>query len=145
MKSAILVLLVTLFAGFAEAATIAVGRGIGNPGVVAADPFLTGNSYTVLSGGGYYFAIGTFTNASGVTEVPVITDSASLLAAVSSFDVFSALTSPTSGVTQGTLTGNFSGLGGADPSVFNLKPIYFLVGNAPTLAASSNFGIFRIT
>ena len=145
MRSAILVTLVTLFAGYAEAATIAVGRGFENPGVVAADTFLTGGAYRVMSEGGYYFAVGTFTNASGVTEVPVITDRVSLLAAVNSFDVFSALTSPTSGATQGTLTGSFSGLGGADPSVFNLKPIYFLVGNAPTLAASGNFGIFRIT
>jgi hypothetical protein len=96
MQSAILVSLVTIFAGYAEAATIAVGRGFENPGVVAADTFLTGGAYRVMSEGGYYFAVGTFTNASGVTEAPVITDRASLLAAVNSFDVFSALTSPTS-------------------------------------------------
>ncbi|RYD62518.1 MAG: hypothetical protein EOP83_14405 [Verrucomicrobiaceae bacterium] len=125
--------------GSSSAATIAVGRGIGNPGAVAA---VEGSA---LSTGGYYFAMGTFTNTTGVTEVPVITDTASLMAARDAFDVFSALASPTSGATIGTLTGNFSGLGGADPSVFNLKPIYFLVGNAATLANSTYIGIFRIT
>jgi hypothetical protein len=114
-----------------DAATIAVGRGIGNPGITAQV-----NGGESLSAGGFYIAVGTFTNASGATEVPAITtEFSSLLAAVAQFDVFSSVTS---------ITGSFAATGGADPSQFNLKPIYFLVGNGETKESSTAFGIFSV-
>jgi hypothetical protein len=123
-----------------DAATIAVGRGIGNPGITAQV-----NGGESLSAGGFYIAVGTFTNASGATEVPAITtEFSSLLAAVAQFDVFSSVTSSTTGATIGTITGSFAATGGADPSQFNLKPIYFLVGNGETKESSTAFGIFSV-
>lgn len=124
----------------ADAATIAVGRGIGNPGIIASA------SGVPLATGGYYIATGTFTNGAGVTEVPVITtDFSSLLAAVAAFDVFTSALAPATGTTTGTITGSFASTGGATPTVFNLKPIYFLVGNGTTQANSTAFGIFGLT
>lgn len=120
-----------------NAATIAVGRGIGNPGIVASF------GGTPLSSGGYYIGVGTFTNALGVTELPTITtEFSSLLAAVASFDVFASGLAPTTGATIGTITGSFVGTGAPDTSVFNLKPIYFVIGNGTTQANSTAFGIF---
>jgi hypothetical protein len=124
----------------ANAATINVGQGFGtNVGVVAQT-----SSGTVLSNGGYYIAIGSF--ATVPTVVPVGTDSgASFLAAVNSFNIFTSLTSPTAaGATQGSITGAFTSTGGVDPAVFNLKQIYFLVGNGSTKENSTEFGIFSV-
>lgn len=127
-------------AAVSSAATITLSRGSGNPGVIAA---VDGSA---LGTGGYYWATGTFTNALGVTEVPTITnDPASLLAAVSSFDVFASTVASTSGATIGTITGSATGLGGPDPTVFNSRTMYILVGNGATQAASSHFGIFAFT
>lgn len=124
-----------------NAATISLARGLGNPGVIAAeDPRLGG---TVLSGGGYYVAVGTFTNTTGVTEVPSITtDFSSLLAAVAAFDIFQFGTTPTSGATQGVMNLSLTSTGGPNPSVFNSKQIYVLVGNGSSAASSSQWGIF---
>lgn len=132
--------LLGLAAGSASAITISLSRGSGNPGIIAS---VGGTS---LSAGGYYIAAGTFTNGSGVTEVPTITtDFSSLLQAVAAFDVFASVTAPISGGTVGTITGSFVGTGGATPDTFNSKPIYFLVGNQATAAASTAWGIFSMT
>lgn len=140
-KTLLVAAIALLSANFAGAATMSVLRGTGNPGIVAAT-----DAGTPLSAGGYYMAIGTFTNALGVTEEPIITtEFSSLLAAVSAFDVFASITSPASGATIGTITGSFTATGGADPSVFNLKRVYFLIGNAATAGASTEWGIFKVT
>ncbi|MCW1913126.1 PEP-CTERM sorting domain-containing protein [Luteolibacter sp. GHJ8] len=139
MKALALIIGVASLIASAQAATIAVIRGTGNPGVIAA---VEG---TALSAGGYSISIGTFTNTLGATEEPLITSTESLQAAIASFDTFATLTAPTSGATQGTITGQFTSLGGADPNVFNLKPIYFLVGNGATIATSTHVSIFRLT
>lgn len=128
----------SLFAS-ANAATIALSRGVGNPGVIAA---VNG---TALSTGGYSISVGTFTNAGGVTEEPLIATTADLQAAIASFDVFATVLAPTSGATVGTITGSFTSLGGADPNVFNLKPIYFMVGNGATIGESTHVSIFKLT
>lgn len=130
---------VALLVGASNAATVSVGRGIGNPGVTA--QLANG---TALTGGGYYFAVGTFTNSEGSTQIPAVTDLASFQAAIAAFDVFSSTTTATTGVTAGTLTGTLAGLGGADTSVFNNRPMYFLVGNGSTFANSTQFAIFSM-
>jgi hypothetical protein len=135
---ALIVGIASLFAS-ANAATIALSRGTGNPGVIAA---VGGTS---LTGGGYAISIGTFTNAGGTTEEPLITSTESLQSAIASFDVFATVLAPTSGATVGTITGSFTSLGGADPNVFNLKPIYIMVGNGATIASSTHVSIFKLT
>ena len=131
-----------LMIGLSNAATISLTRGTGNPGIIAS---LEGTS---LTAGGYYVAVGTYTT-SGTTQVPLITtDPASLLAAVAAFDTFASLVAPIGGSTIGTITGSFTSLGnvgGNTPADFNLKPIYFLVGNAATAAGSTAWGIFSMT
>ncbi len=131
-------------ASVSTAATITISRGIGNAGIVAQNPASAGGA--LLATGGYYIAAGTFTNGSGVTQEPIITtEFSSLLAAVASFDVFGSSTSPTSGTTLGTISAGITALGGSDTSVFNTKEIYILVGNGATQAASTAFGIFKMT
>lgn len=112
----------------ANAATIAVGRGIGNPGIIAAT-----SGGTALSAGGYSISVGSF-----ATEPTITSDFSSLLAAVASFNTFATLPSPVSGVTVGTITGSFNGNGAPDPTLFNLKPIYFVIENA------GEYGIFKV-
>jgi hypothetical protein len=121
-----------------HAATIAVGQGFGtNVGVVAKTQFANGG--VALSGGGYYLAVGTFT-----VEPVITTEFSSLLAAVGSFNIFQTLTSPTAvGATQGSIVGAFTSTGGADPSIFNTKPIYMVIGNGANAASSTEWGIFR--
>ena len=123
------------------AATVTLARGIGNVGIIAQD-----RDGAPLTSGGYYLAVGTFTNASGVTEVPVITTQfSSLLAAVAAFDVFGSGTTPTSGSTLGTLSTVITASGTPDPTVFQTKQLFVLVGNGATQAASTQFGIFAMT
>lgn len=123
------------------AATVTLARGIGNVGIIAQE-----STGTALSAGGYYIAVGTFTNSSGATEVPVITtEFSSLLEAVAAFDVFGAGTAPTSGTTLGTLSTVITASGAPDPTVFQTKQLFVLVGNAATKALSTQWGIFSMT
>jgi hypothetical protein len=121
--------------GSTQAATIAVGQGFGtNVGVVAKS-----YSGSVLSGGGYYLAVGSFDVAPAISS-----DFASVLAAVAQFNVFAELTSPTAvGATQGSIVGSFTGTGGISPVSFNTKNIYMLIGNGATKAGSSEWGIIN--
>jgi hypothetical protein len=135
MKIIPLVLGVAYLIGSSEAATIAVARGIGNSGVIA----MTSEG-TALSSGGYYIAVGTFDNFE-----PPITSGASVQDAVESFQIFAEANAPTSGATVATITGSFTSSGGADPSVFNLQVIYFMVGNGTSLANSTQIAIFKLT
>lgn len=131
---------VALTINASQAATINVGQGFGtNVGVIAS----TSND-VVLSGGGYYIAVGSYTIVP--TVLPVGTDGgASLLAAVNSFNIFAAATAPTAaGATQGSIVGAFTSDGSPDPSLFNLKNIFFLIGNGATKAASTEWGIFSV-
>lgn len=140
MKALSLFLGVAALFASAHAATISVIRGTGNPGVGVSLA-----SGTALSAGGFYIGLGTFTNAEGATAEPIINSDASLAAAIQSFDLFASTTSLTSGTTQGLITGQFTSLGNPDPSQFNSKPLYFIIGNGATLATSTQFGIFKLT
>lgn len=118
-----------------NAATVTVSRGLGNPGIMFTD--MDG---TPLAAGGYYLAVGSF------AEVPVTIpgDLVSLSAAVASFKIFAYATSPVTGATKGTFTAQLTGVGAPDPSDFNAQEMYFMMGNAPTQAASNQFTIFRL-
>lgn len=112
-----------------EAATINLTRGIGNPGVGIG-----------LADGGYAIQVGTYAS----DPTPLMGS----MELVNLFQMFAAGTSPTSGATKGLITGSFSSLAngpGQAPSMFNNKQIYVMVGDAPTIAASSAFGIFAFT
>ena len=134
MKVKLVLGLILSAMSFASAATVNVG------GVFSATSGLVGVSAngTVLSGGGYYIAVGSF------TTVPTLSsDYSNLYAAVDSLNIFASLTSPTAtGNTQGTITGAFAGTGGGNASLFNGKQIYFVIGNASTRLASTDFAIF---
>lgn len=120
----------------ANAATINVARGVGNPGV-------TVNSYsnTPLSSGGFFMAVGAY------QLVPTVTDYASLLTAVDALTVFG-----TPGVSNSTtlagilqLSTGITSNGGLTPELWNSKEIYVIVGNGATRAASTDFAILRTT
>lgn len=117
----------------AQASTISVTKpftaGAGVMAVTAEGVFLTG--------GGYYIGIGTF------ASLPVITDFASLFVAVNTdFLVFGSTTSATAGATQGFLTASITNTSAA---AFNAKEVYLVIGNAATLALSTQFAILRHT
>lgn len=141
LKSVIaLAALLAVTSGVAQSATITLARGLGAVGINVQN----GLTNAVLPGG-YYIAVGTFTNASGVTQVPTITtDFSSLLAAVAQFDVFGSSNSPTSGTTSGLLAAAITGLGSPDTSVFNNKEIFVLVGNGTTAVNSNQWGFFSM-
>lgn len=130
MKSILLTLLLTT--AFSSAVTISVSRA--GEGLI---PVTTAG--TALSTGGYYIGVGSF------DVVPTITGPASLQAAVTAFNVFASATSPTTGGTVGTIVGSFTAAGGANPDKFNSSSIYFLIGNAATKDASTEFAIFSAT
>jgi hypothetical protein len=134
IKKIALILALTSVPTFA--ATISVVRS-GN-GVIA-----TTSGGTTLTAGGYYISVGSY----GDAAAPVVTDNASFVAALASFKEFASATAPTSGTTQGTITGSFVGTGSAPnaPSDFNSKSLYILVGNAATRAASTEFAIIQGT
>ncbi len=134
MKSKLFLGLLLASFSAASAATINVG------GVFSATSGLVGVSASgsVLSDGGYYIGVGSF------TSVPTISsDYSNLGAAVASMNVFASLTSPTAtGNTKGTITGAFAATGGGNASLFNGKQIYFVIGNGSTVANSTDFAIF---
>lgn len=114
--------------GISQGATINLTRGIGNPGVGL------GPAY---ADGGYAIAVGSY--ASDPTPLIGSMDLVNL------FQLFAAGTSPTSGATKGLITGSFTSTAngaGQAPSMFNNQLIYVMVGDKPTMAASSAFGIF---
>jgi hypothetical protein len=114
------------------AATVSVSRS--GQGII---PVTT--TGTVLSTGGYYIGVGTF------SMIPEVRDPASLAAAVSAFSEFARSTAPTSGGTAGTITGSFSSFGGATPATFNSREIFVVVGNQSTRETSTEFAILRGT
>ena len=136
MKSKSILLIagsLALMSVVSNAATISLSRGTGNPGIIA-------SASTALSTGGYYIGVGTY------ASVPVVTtDTATLLTAVNNLNLFASVVAPISGATIGTMTGSFTSTGGATPSDFNLQQMYFIVGNAATKAASTYWGIYRMT
>lgn len=136
MKTKQLIAALIAFSSFGalEAATINVARGTGQPGVSVLN-----QAGTALSTGGYTIAVGSF------STVPTITDYASLVSAVGSFNVFGQSPSSSSGTTVGLLqlsTGITSN-GGLTPELWNSQLIYLVIGNASTLAASDQFAIVR--
>jgi len=134
MKRKFVLALLLATSSYASAATINVGGVISAAtGIVATSP-----NGGALTNGGYYIAVGSF------ATVPVIgpgdTDISSF---VDSMNVFATVTSPTLvGNTKGTITGSFISTGGGNASAFNLKQIYFTVGNAATKHASTEWAIF---
>ena len=131
LKKLVICLLVAF--GVSEAATVNVGgvfSGTSGLGVKT-------SSGTILSGGGYYIAIGSF-----ATVPTVLPDASNLATAVDTMNIFAVLQSPTvAGNTQGTITGSFVGTGGGDAALFNGKQIYFVVGNGSNRANSTEFAI----
>ena len=130
------VVILSLLSAFscANAATITLG------GVFSGTSGLTAKTASgdVLSAGGYYIAVGSY------TIVPTIeADFSNLNASVDLMNLFATGTSPTAaGNTQGTITGSFVGNGGADATIFNGKQIYIVIGNGATRAGSTDFAIF---
>jgi len=118
----------------ANAASIVVARGIGNPGVDVFD-----FSDTALTSGGFYMAVGSF------TVIPTITDYTSMITALGSFNTFAQGTSSTLVATAGKIQGaaNFVSDGGATPSLWNSQEVFVIIGNAATFGASTDFAIIR--
>ena len=134
MKHKFILALLLAASSYASAATINVGGVISAAtGIVATSP-----TYGALSNGGYYIGVGSF------DTVPVIAPGTTDISSfVNSMNVFATATSPTlAGNTKGTIVGSFVSLGGANPSAFNLKQIYFTVGNAATKLLSTQWAIF---
>jgi hypothetical protein len=114
-----------------SAVTLNVGTGFGTGvGIIAQ----TSNG-TDLTSGGYYIGLGTFASA------PATGTQSQLISAVGGFQELTSATSPTSGGTQGKIAGSFVSIN----TDFNSKPIYFLIGNAATKAASTEFAIFTMS
>ena len=121
---------------YAGAATVNIG------GVISAATGLVANVQgTALSTGGYYIGVGSF------DTVPVIAPgTTNIKPFVDTMNLFATNLSPTTvGNTQGTITGAFAGIGGADPSKFNNRQIYIVVGNAATAVDSTFWAIMTTT
>lgn len=116
----------------ASAVTLNVGTGFGaGVGIIAQ----TSNG-TDLTAGGYYIGLGTFAAA------PETGTQQQLITAVGGFQELASTTSPTAaGGTQGKIAGSFVSIN----TDFNSKPIYFLIGNGATKAASTEFAIFTMS
>jgi hypothetical protein len=120
----------------ASAMTLSISRGGAGNGIIAQN-----DGGALLSTGGYYIGAGTF------ASVPSITSAATLKTAVDNFLEFGSALSPTTGGTIGTISATISGNGtnGGNTALdFNGKTIYFLIGNAATKAASTQFSIFTL-
>lgn len=134
MKAKLVLGILLISISGAGAATVSVG------GVFSGTSGLVGVQAdgTVLSAGGYYFAAGSFTTLPNISP-----DFSNLNEAVDSMNIFAVTTSPTAvGNTQGTITGSFVSTGGANPSLFNGRQIYFVIGNGIDRASSTDFAIF---
>jgi hypothetical protein len=136
MKYKIVIGLLLSAVCYSGAATVNIGGVIsGATGLVAS---VEG---TPLSGGGYYIGVGSF------DTVPVIpAGTKDISSFVTTMNLFASNLSPTAvGNTQGTIVGAFAGIGGANPSKFNNKQIYVVVGNAATALASTHWAIMTTT
>jgi hypothetical protein len=140
MKQKLIAIALTLSACVltANAATINVARGVGNPGVTVND-----SSNTPLSLGGFYMAVGSYQIVPTVIE----NDPASLIAAVNALTVFG-----TPGISNSTtlagilqLSTGITSNGGLTPELWNSKEIFVVVGDKSTKEASSSFAILRTT
>ena len=121
-----------MLAGASSAATIAVGRGGATNGYAVFNPESLGGA-NLSATGGFYIAVGTY-----ATE-PVISNIAQFQSAVSNFQVFASVNSPTSGTTLGSVTGSFV----ATDAAFNSVALYFLIGNGTTKENSNAFAILK--
>lgn len=110
----------------APAATIAVGKGFGTTSGLQLAHYYN----EPYSGGGYYISVGTFPS-------PPTTPSDLL-----GYREFASGHSPTSGLTQGYISGSFTSRPD-NPADFDSQEIYIMAGNGQTMATSQELVVLR--
>ena len=131
MKYTIVLAFIWSVLSLAEAATVTIASGLGS---VQGITVKTAEG-AILSGGGYYIAVGSF------DIVPTISGGTMDLSPyVDAMNIFATMTSPTAtGYHQGAIYGTLISI--SNPTLFNSRQIYIVVGNGASRATSTEFAI----